>query len=107
MGATPLTALAVLCFPDAELAARGAARDPARRAKTKMREAGVSVLGGHSVRDPELKFGYAVTGVAAASPAAHRTPERAPGDRGACSPSRSAPGSSSTALKHGNARAGR
>ena len=29
-----------------------------------MHEAGVSVLGGHSVRDPELKFGYSVTGVA-------------------------------------------
>ena len=28
-----------------------------------MTEAGVSVLGGHSVRDPELKFGYSVTGV--------------------------------------------
>src|SRR5262249_38790068 len=29
-----------------------------------MRVAGVPVLGGHSVRDPELKFGYAVTGIA-------------------------------------------
>ena len=29
-----------------------------------MRRAGVSVVGGHSVRDPELKFGYAVTGLA-------------------------------------------
>jgi selenide,water dikinase len=28
-----------------------------------MSEAGVSILGGHSVRDPELKFGYSVTGV--------------------------------------------
>jgi selenide,water dikinase len=28
-----------------------------------MREAGASIIGGHSVRDPELKFGYAVTGV--------------------------------------------
>ena len=29
-----------------------------------MHEAGASVVGGHSIRDPELKFGYAVTGVA-------------------------------------------
>jgi selenide,water dikinase len=28
----------------------------------KMREAGCAVLGGHSVNDPEIKFGYAVTG---------------------------------------------
>ena len=28
----------------------------------KMREAGCAVLGGHSVADPEIKFGYAVTG---------------------------------------------
>jgi selenide,water dikinase len=29
-----------------------------------MHQAGASVVGGHSIRDPELKFGYAVTGVA-------------------------------------------
>ena len=28
----------------------------------KLREAGVSLLGGHTVQDPEIKFGYAVTG---------------------------------------------
>ena len=28
----------------------------------KMREAGCSILGGHSVADDEIKFGYAVTG---------------------------------------------
>ena len=28
----------------------------------KLREAGVALLGGHTVRDPEVKFGYAVTG---------------------------------------------
>ena len=28
----------------------------------KLREAGVALLGGHTVRDPEIKFGYAVTG---------------------------------------------
>jgi selenide,water dikinase len=29
----------------------------------KVREAGASVVGGHSIRDPELKFGYAVNDV--------------------------------------------
>src|SRR5207249_9074711 len=28
----------------------------------KLREAGVALLGGHTVQDPEIKFGYAVTG---------------------------------------------
>ena len=28
----------------------------------KMMEAGCTVIGGHSIRDPEIKFGYAVTG---------------------------------------------
>ncbi len=63
MGAQPLTALAVLCYPDAELPP-AVLREILRGGEAKMREAGVSVLGGHSVRDPELKFGYAVTGVA-------------------------------------------
>jgi selenide,water dikinase len=62
MGATPLTALAVLCYPDAELPPE-ALRDVLRGGEEKMREAGASILGGHSVRDPELKFGYSVTGV--------------------------------------------
>ena len=63
MGAKPLTALAVLCYPDAELPPE-VLREILRGGEEKMREAGVSVLGGHSVRDAELKFGYAVTGVA-------------------------------------------
>jgi len=60
MGGTPLTALSILAWPGAhdledleEILQGGAA---------KMREAGCVVLGGHSVTDPEIKFGYAVTG---------------------------------------------
>jgi selenide,water dikinase len=34
-----------------------------RGGATKLQEAGCVLLGGHSVRDPEIKFGYAVTGV--------------------------------------------
>jgi selenide,water dikinase len=60
MGGRPLSALAIVCFPDKgdldvlqQILAGGL---------SKMMEAGCTVIGGHSVRDPEIKFGYAVTG---------------------------------------------
>jgi selenide, water dikinase len=62
MGAKPLTALALLCFPDATLPPE-VLREILRGGQDKMVEAGASILGGHTVRDAELKFGYAVTGV--------------------------------------------
>ncbi len=63
MGGTPLTALALLCAPERELAPEVIAAI-LQGGLDKMHEAGVSVVGGHSVRDPELKFGYSVTGTA-------------------------------------------
>ena len=62
MGAKPLTALALLCFPDATLSPE-VLREILRGGQDKMVEAGASIIGGHTVRDPELKFGYSVTGV--------------------------------------------
>ena len=62
MGGRPLTALALLCWPDATLAPEVLREILAGGQKT-MGEAGVSILGGHTVRDSELKFGYSVTGV--------------------------------------------
>jgi selenide,water dikinase len=62
MGGTPLTALAILCVPEHTLP-DGVVREILRGGQDKLREAGVSILGGHSVKDPELKFGYSVTGV--------------------------------------------
>ncbi len=60
MGGRPLTALAVVCFPqDADL---GILQQIMRGGLAKMTEAGCTVVGGHSVRDAEMKFGYAVTG---------------------------------------------
>jgi selenide, water dikinase len=61
MGGKPLTALALVCFPEkAEL-------DILERilagGLSKMIEAGCIVIGGHSIRDEETKFGYAVTGL--------------------------------------------
>jgi selenide,water dikinase len=63
MGGKPITALALLCLPDTGLPP-GAVAEILRGGQDKMREAGASILGGHTVRDPELKFGYAVTGTA-------------------------------------------
>jgi selenide,water dikinase len=60
MGGRPMNALALVCFPEKEdlailerILAGGL---------SKMMEAGCTVIGGHSIRDEELKFGYAVTG---------------------------------------------
>jgi selenide,water dikinase len=61
MGGKPLTALAIAGFPQDDF-------DPAIITAVftggfdKLREAGVALLGGHTVRDKEVKFGYAVTG---------------------------------------------
>jgi selenide,water dikinase len=62
MGGRPLTALGVMCVPDPPLPTE-VLREILRGGQDKLREAGVSILGGHSVKDPELKFGYSVTGV--------------------------------------------
>ena len=61
MGGKPLTALAMVCFPDKadlEILERILAGG-----LSKMVEAGCTVIGGHSIRDEETKFGYAVTGL--------------------------------------------
>ena len=61
MGGRPLTALAIAAFPKEGLEP-GTIRDIFRGGFDKLREAGVSLLGGHTVQDQEIKFGYAVTG---------------------------------------------
>jgi selenide,water dikinase len=61
MGGRPLTALALVCFPDKadlEILERILAGG-----LSKMIEAGCTVIGGHSIRDEETKFGYSVTGM--------------------------------------------
>lgn len=60
MGGRPLTALAIAGFP-AEVE-RDVLRAIFRGGAEKLREAGVALLGGHTVQDREIKFGYAVTG---------------------------------------------
>ena len=60
MGGKPTAALSIVCFPEGgdleilRLMLKGGAET--------LRKAGVALLGGHSVRDREIKFGFAVTG---------------------------------------------
>ena len=61
MGGRPLTALAVAGFPKEGLDP-GTIRAVFEGGYDKLREAGVALLGGHTVQDQEIKFGYAVTG---------------------------------------------
>ena len=61
MGGRPLTALAVAGFPEDLVDAETIAA-VFRGGYDTLREAGVALLGGHTVRDREIKFGYAVTG---------------------------------------------
>jgi len=61
MGGRPLTSLAMVCFPekgDLAILERILAGG-----LSKMMEAGCTVIGGHSIRDDETKFGYSVTGL--------------------------------------------
>lgn len=61
MGGKPLTALALVCFPEkADLAIL---ERILAGGLSKMIEAGCTVIGGHSIRDEETKFGYSVTGM--------------------------------------------
>jgi selenide,water dikinase len=62
MGGRPLTALSIAAFPEKDFPIEWAAAI-VRGGDGKLREAGCALLGGHSVRDPEIKFGYAVTGL--------------------------------------------
>jgi selenide, water dikinase len=61
MGGRPISALSILAYPgagdldDLEQILKGGAE--------KMNEAECTIIGGHSVSDPEIKFGYAVTGL--------------------------------------------
>jgi len=60
MGGKPISALSIVAFPAAgDMEILG---EIMRGGLEKMREAGCALLGGHSVTDPEIKFGYAVTG---------------------------------------------
>jgi selenide,water dikinase len=62
MGGSPITALAILGFPSCDYDPE-VIKEILHGAVSKLREAGVSLMGGHSIEDQELKFGLSVTGV--------------------------------------------
>jgi selenide,water dikinase len=62
MGGKPLTALSIVGFP-IETMSHKIMNRMLRGGIDKMKEAGVEVIGGHSIKDTEIKFGFAVTGV--------------------------------------------
>jgi selenide,water dikinase len=61
MGGTPLTALNLVAFPIAKLDP-GILREILKGGLAKICEAGMVLAGGHSIDDPEIKYGLAVTG---------------------------------------------
>lgn len=61
MGGEPLTALNIVGFPDKELPSETLVAI-LNGGGDKVRESGAVVVGGHSVRDAEVKYGLAVTG---------------------------------------------
>ena len=63
MGGEPITALAIVGFPVAQLPL-SVLTDIVRGGQDKVREAGASLVGGHTIIDEELKFGLSVTGTA-------------------------------------------
>ena len=62
MGARPLTAMNIVCFPIKTMD-KSVLKEVLRGGLDKMREAGVLLIGGHSVEDNEIKYGLSVTGV--------------------------------------------
>lgn len=62
MGGRPLTALNIACFPLQTTPAE-VLKEILRGGMDKVHEAGALLVGGHSVEDPELKYGLAVTGI--------------------------------------------
>jgi len=79
MGGTPITAMNVVCFPT-DSQEMSTLSDILRGGLDKMKEAGVALIGGHSVSDEELKYGLSVTGVINPSQILRRNSPRA-GDK--------------------------
>ena len=62
MGGKPLTAMNIVCFPLKTTPAE-VLKEILQGGMDKVHEAGALLVGGHSVEDPELKYGLAVTGI--------------------------------------------
>jgi len=62
MGGTPLTAMNLVAFPIKTLPS-SVLKEILRGGLSKMAEAGAALVGGHTIEDPEVKYGLAVTGL--------------------------------------------
>lgn len=62
MGGTPITALSIVCFPKETIDMKHL-RAIMDGGMSKLIEAGTALVGGHSVEDEEVKFGFSVTGL--------------------------------------------
>jgi len=62
MGGKPLTAMNIVCFPIKEVS-KDILKEILRGGLDKIHEAGAILVGGHSVDDPEIKYGLAVSGI--------------------------------------------
>jgi selenide,water dikinase len=62
MGGTPLTGMNLVAFPIKTLPS-SILKEILLGGLSKMKEAGVALVGGHSIEDPEIKYGLAVTGL--------------------------------------------
>jgi selenide,water dikinase len=66
MGGTPLTALAILGYASCDFGPV-VIKELLKGAVDKLREAGVCLIGGHSIEDSEFKFGFAISGIVKSS----------------------------------------
>jgi selenide,water dikinase len=78
MGGKPITALNIVCFPK-DMMDFSILRKVLEGGLNMMHEAGVILLGGHTVDDPELKYGLSVTGTIHPAKVIHNNGAR-PGD---------------------------
>jgi selenide,water dikinase len=62
MGGTPLTGMNLVAFPIKTLSP-SILKEILLGGLAKMEEAGVALVGGHTIEDPEVKYGLAVTGI--------------------------------------------
>jgi selenide,water dikinase len=62
MGGTPVTVMNIVCFPSCDLDA-GILPRILEGGLDKIKESGAALVGGHSVDDPEIKYGLSVTGI--------------------------------------------
>lgn len=62
MGGTPLTGMNLVAFPIKTLPS-SVLKEILLGGLSKMKEAGVALVGGHTIEDPEIKYGLAVTGI--------------------------------------------